>query len=310
MNRDKPATSEYFDIDNKRPDKLTTQCKECRKENFLKYRNGQKEKFTNNPELIKSEGEKKCSICKTIKKINDFYIDRYSPNGRKRTCKDCCSELGKTEKVRESTIRATKKWRENNKGIVKVIIDKKVCSKCKIEKDVNEFVKDLYTITGYTHQCKKCREEKHKEYRQSEKGREKIREHDRNKYRNNVCAKIKRNISRSIQKILKEQNSSKNGETCLKYLPYTIEQLKERLESQFEEWMSWDNYGGWAGTEQKTWWIDHIIPQSELIYDSMDHSNFQKCWALENLRPLEKNENMKKGNKVLFTEEEVFGGIE
>lgn len=31
----------------------------------------------------------------------------------------------------------------------------------------------------------------------------------------------------------------------------------------------------------------------------MDHPNFQKCWALENLRPLEALENIRKGDKLL-----------
>jgi 5-methylcytosine-specific restriction endonuclease McrA len=74
-------------------------------------------------------------------------------------------------------------------------------------------------------------------------------------------------------------------------MPYTPEQLKEHLESQFEDWMTWDNYGEWH--------VDHIHPQSLLPYDSMDHPNFQKCWALENLQPLEARENIIKSNKIL-----------
>jgi len=77
----------------------------------------------------------------------------------------------------------------------------------------------------------------------------------------------------------------------MKHLPYTQEQLKEHLENQFDSKMTWDNYGTY-------WHIDHIYPQSLLPYDSLEHPNFQKCWALENLRPLEAKANIKKGNKV------------
>ena len=56
--------------------------------------------------------------------------------------------------------------------------------------------------------------------------------------------------------------------------------------------MNWDNWGvykanGWNDDDQSTWtWqIDHIIPQSTLPYSSMNDDNFQKCWALNNLRP-------------------------
>ena len=55
----------------------------------------------------------------------------------------------------------------------------------------------------------------------------------------------------------------------------------------------------------KTWIIDHVIPQAALSYDSLVHPNFQKCWALENLRPLESYENLSKssvynGKKYMF----------
>ena len=56
--------------------------------------------------------------------------------------------------------------------------------------------------------------------------------------------------------------------------------------------MSWENYGIY-------WQIDHIYPQSLLPYDSMDHPNFLKCWSLDNLRPLEATENIRKGNKLI-----------
>jgi len=46
-----------------------------------------------------------------------------------------------------------------------------------------------------------------------------------------------------------------------------------------------------------TWQIDHIIPHSDLPYDSMDHPNFQKCWALDNLRPLSAKQNLEEGTR-------------
>lgn len=51
--------------------------------------------------------------------------------------------------------------------------------------------------------------------------------------------------------------------------------------------------------------IDHIIPQSALLYNSLEHPNFLKCWALENLRPLDARENILKRNKII-TENKNF----
>ena len=43
---------------------------------------------------------------------------------------------------------------------------------------------------------------------------------------------------------------------------------------------------------QYCWNIDHVVPRSALKFDSLDHPNFAKCWALENIRPLEFMENV------------------
>ena len=120
-------------------------------------------------------------------------------------------------------------------------------------------------------------------------------EYYKEKYRTDPCYKLRSIVSSSIGHYLK---NGKGGESIAKYLPYTIDQLREHLESQFEDWMTWDNHGRHHPTE-KRWQIDHIKPQSKLLYDSMDHPNFKKCWALENLQPLEAVENAKKGNQIL-----------
>jgi len=53
---------------------------------------------------------------------------------------------------------------------------------------------------------------------------------------------------------------------------------------------------------KRTWNIDHVIPQGATIYESMKDPNFKKCWALENLRPLDAIENIKKSNKITEVE--------
>ena len=97
---------------------------------------------------------------------------------------------------------------------------------------------------------------------------------------------------------------NKNGQSSSKYLPYTIQELKQHLEKQFEPWMNWDNQGKydpktWNDGDPTTWtWqIDHIIPQSKLSYTSIDQDNFQKAWALNNLRPLSAKQNILDGNR-------------
>lgn len=109
--------------------------------------------------------------------------------------------------------------------------------------------------------------------------------------------RLKQNISRRIRQVLKINGSNKEN-SFIKYIFYSIDNLKQHLESQFEPWMNWNNYGvynskTWNDTDNSTWtWqIDHIIPQSKLPYSNMEDENFKKCWALENLRPYSAKQN-------------------
>lgn len=73
-----------------------------------------------------------------------------------------------------------------------------------------------------------------------------------------------------------------------KVLGYIWPELKSHLESQFDEEMSWDNWG-------EVWEIDHIKPISSFRYCSINDPEFLECWGLQNMRPLTKEENVKKG---------------
>ncbi len=90
---------------------------------------------------------------------------------------------------------------------------------------------------------------------------------------------------------------NKNGRSWENLVGYNAEELKNHLEIQFEDWMTWENYGK-VEEGKKKWHIDHIIPKSHFKYETAEDSEFKKCWALENLQPLEAIENIKKGNKV------------
>ncbi len=114
---------------------------------------------------------------------------------------------------------------------------------------------------------------------------------------NDPTRKMRHYIGSIVQTTLKKNKGSKYGESTFKYLPYTPEQLKNHLESLWEPWMSWDNYGGKPDDVRRTWWIDHIKPHSFFKYQSLDDPLFVECWALFNLRPLEKKENILKSTK-------------
>jgi hypothetical protein len=113
--------------------------------------------------------------------------------------------------------------------------------------------------------------------------REKIRKQERERRVSDINFRLKKNVSRAISHIIK-----KNGSSTFKNLPYTTQELKRHLENQFDDKMSWENYGSY-------WHVDHIIPHSTFKYSSMKDDAFRECWALNNLRPLEAKENQSDG---------------
>jgi hypothetical protein len=82
----------------------------------------------------------------------------------------------------------------------------------------------------------------------------------------------------------------KGGKSWVNIVGYDVAELKSHLESLFRPGMTWDNYGEWH--------VDHIVPVSSFEYDSYDHPEFRKCWALSNLQPLWAEDNLRKGAKL------------
>lgn len=72
---------------------------------------------------------------------------------------------------------------------------------------------------------------------------------------------------------------------------YTLAQLMRHLEKQFTPEMSWSNYGSY-------WHVDHKIPIAAFNFSTPRDLDFQRCWALSNLQPLERITNIKKSDKV------------
>lgn len=71
---------------------------------------------------------------------------------------------------------------------------------------------------------------------------------------------------------------------------YTVHDLMRHLESLFLPGMTWENSG-------REWHIDHIRPRSSFTYSEPTDPEFLKCWAMANLQPLWKIDNLRKGAK-------------
>ena len=167
-------------------------------------------------------------------------------------------------------------------------MDTKTCTKCGITKDLGCFHKDPRQKHGVRPDCKECKRKRNKKgYEENKKARMEYKKKQIARYRQDSQFRLRESVSQHVRSAIRGARSA-----TFDALPYTPQQLCEHLEAQFDENMNWDNYGSY-------WNIDHIYPQSKLLYDSYEHPNFLKCWDLSNLRPLEAIENIRKGNKVI-----------
>ncbi len=101
----------------------------------------------------------------------------------------------------------------------------------------------------------------------------------REKRKNDPIYRLKQVTRCAIYKSLTGKGFIKS-ERSHKILGCSIEDFKEYIESKFETWMNWENYGKYNGIENFGWDLDHIIPISsgsteQDILDLNHYTNFQ-----------------------------------
>ena len=221
---------------------------------------------------------KKCSICKRFLPIHN-----YSPqeNGVGYTHSHCkqCNANNKRQYRKEHLLKLRQKdkeryYRDKDKRIL--LVKQRYSEK----KDEINLHRKAYDQT-----------EKGKRIRQQWRDNNKDKIKQKNKVQMNKPEnKIRSNISRRILFILKQGKENKKLEMIL---GYSVGKLKNHLETQFKEGMSWNNY------KMNGWHIDHIIPVSAFNFSSYKDKDFHRCFALKNLQPLWAKENLSKSNKLL-----------
>jgi hypothetical protein len=160
---------------------------------------------------------------------------------------------------------ADKKWRDNNKNYVS--------NKHKSWSENNKVHLKEY----------------HKQWRTDnyEKWKETKRTYEKNRKSSDPLYKLIGNFRTAIYTVLKENNVKKYGH-YFEILGYTQNDLIVHLEKQFQNGISWDNYGEWH--------VDHIKPISLFNFKSTDDDEFKECWSLNNLQPMWGNENISKSD--------------
>lgn len=216
---------------------------------------------------------KVCSKCKEEKKICEFGNSKSSKDGLLYCCKKCNNERGKkyvqenyqktleqhrkwTAKNPEWVYNRHKKWREENPDKVKEL------KKNWLDKNP----------------------EKRKQYRENYKPRKQEQRKERREV--DPIFNLTNRMRSRIWKYLNIFDITKTNKT-FDIVGCTPEFLKEHLESQFKNGLSWEN--------RSEWHIDHIIPLSsakteEELYSLCHYTNLQPLWA---------EDNLKKSNKIL-----------
>ena len=95
------------------------------------------------------------------------------------------------------------------------------------------------------------------------------------------------------------------SQRTLDYVGCSLEELKAHLEEQFQEGMTWDNYGIYTfGNDTSGWHIDHIIPCA--AFNLEDEFERNACFYYQNLQPLWGKDNIIKSDTFDATEKEEY----
>lgn len=196
-------------------------------------------------------------------------------------------------------------------------MDSQTCAVCRVSlSPISKHFslrKDFKSGDRYRRQCKSCRVKRVTEQRKTRKRKSyprkpgqytvvtprgkmsqeqlaRARAKDRRAYLTmKEQARFRKAFATAIRGSLK---GNKSGRSWERIVEYTVHDLRRHLEKQFVRGMTWSNHGS-------HWHIDHILPMKMFAFTSPDDPDFHACWALTNLRPLQKSANLRKHAKRL-----------
>ena len=212
--------------------------------------------------------KKKCTCCNLEFDFSEFTKDKNSHDGMDKYCK-ICKKKQREDKQKEWN----KNYRENNKETVK-----------KNRENTKTYMQE-YRENNKELLNKKAREN----YKKDPK---KFINRNKEYLKNNKNARIAANLRSRLNKALKGECKSKK---TLELLGCSSEEYIKYLEENFQEGMSWENYGKKSGKDR--WWeIDHTIPLSK--YDLKDENQLAEANHYLNTKPMWQEENIKKSNNL------------
>lgn len=254
---------------------------------------------------------KQCSSCKSIKNIDQFYVNTTRIDGYRNQCIDCGSSYQKNNKDNIKIIQ--KQWYQKNKE--KVSLQRKEYRKNNIDKintykennkvSFQEYNKNYWKENKEELNIKqKIYYEQNKEQLNSSRrienlsplqielknnlskqwsknNRDKVNKSSlqwRNKkIKSDPSYKLRIYASNYIREALQSNGGSKNGYSILDFLPYSIEELKTHIENHFIDRQN-------LTTDEKVWMIwDNWGIYNPETWDDNDPSTW--TWQLDHIKP-------------------------
>lgn len=206
---------------------------------------------------------KTCSKCHVIKPLDEFYRAKNSRDGYRADCKICQKLINL-------------KWRATNKEKIKEY-NKNWLLK---NPEKRKIIQDKYNNNEKRREQKKI---------WAQKNRKKGYEWFNNKYKNDILFNLKIKFRRRIYMSLRSNNLKKTDK-MINLLGCTFLELKNHIEKQFSENMTWDLV--MSGKIH----LDHIIPLSV----AKDEEELKKLCHYTNLQPMWGDENIRKSNKIII----------
>lgn len=253
-------------------------CKTCTNERCKRYYETLSTEENNIPE------QKTCTRCEKTKQITEFNKNKRMKDGHSIYCKDCSRSY------------------ENAKNKIRkhITIDdmrfEKTCRKCKQTLPVNMFSINVASSDKRSYVCKECTPkpkwktpETIQQYRKNYqlKNPDKIKAKHK-KQGQQLHRKLRLSQNARIKHALQNFVNGKKTKNTVQYIGCDIQFLKQWLEFQFTDGMSFDNYGEWH--------IDHVKPCC--AFDLSKQEDIEQCFNWKNLQPLWKKDNMHKSGKV------------
>ena len=236
---------------------------------------------------------KTCSGCKIDKELKDYHKAKGGTYGVSPYCKTC-------RNVPEEVLAEKVKVVLSENGIIL-----KTCSQCSIPHEIQNFQnkkggkygvrevcrecarnnpKYIETVKKYRENNKERKQQVSKEYRKNNKEKINNRRYiwEKEKLSTDTLFRLKKTLKSLIGNGIKRKGFSKTTRTS-QILCCSYEEFKLYIESKFEPWMSWDNYGGkYIAGLNTNWDIDHIIPLSS----AKSEEEIIKLNHYTNLQPL------------------------